>query len=69
MIAYSKSKEWSPDTLYHYSWLPIVTIILLIVLIAVQSTKQFFDSEPKQVTSLHSEESKPDYPSEGGPRS
>jgi hypothetical protein len=45
LIGYTKIKKWDASTYYVFSWTLIVTAILLIILVAVQSTKQFFDSE------------------------
>jgi magnesium-transporting ATPase (P-type) len=43
LIGYTSTKKWDSDTYYYYSWVFIVTLIVLIVFGAIQNTKQFFD--------------------------
>jgi len=45
LIGYTNAKKWDSETYYFYSWVFIVTMIILIVFGAVQNTKQFFDRE------------------------
>jgi hypothetical protein len=45
LIGYTNAKKWDSETYYYYSWVFIVTMIILIVFGAVQNTKQFFDRE------------------------
>jgi high-affinity Fe2+/Pb2+ permease len=45
LIGYTNTKNWNADAYYNYSWVLIATIMVLIILVAVQSTKQFIDQE------------------------
>ncbi len=44
-VGYTKKNTWDSDTYYYYSWVFIVTLIVLIVFAAIQNTKQFFERE------------------------
>lgn len=48
LVGYTSKKNWSSDTYYYYSWIFIVTLIVLIVFGAIHNTKQFFDGEEGQ---------------------
>jgi hypothetical protein len=45
VIGLTNKKKWDSTVYYYYSWIVIATILILIVFVAVQSTKQFFDAE------------------------
>lgn len=44
-MGYTNKKHWTGDTYYYYSWVFIVTLIVLIVFAMIQNTKQFFERE------------------------
>lgn len=48
LVGYTNKKNWSSDTYYYYSWIFIVTLIVLIVFGAIHNTKMFFDGEEGQ---------------------
>lgn len=45
LIGYTNQGKWNGTTCYYYSWIFIVTLIVMIVFAVIQSTKQFFDHE------------------------
>jgi len=50
LIGYANRLKWSPSTFYHFSWILILTSLLLIVLFAVQATRHFFDEASNSAT-------------------
>ena len=57
-VGYTNKKNWTSETYYYYSWVFIVTLIILIVFAAIQNTKQFFEREEgvkKSLTNIKSE--------------
>lgn len=47
LVVYTKTEAWTTSTVNNYSWIIIVSTFILIILAAVHSTQQFFESEPQ----------------------